>query len=88
VTGIGAEGRPARWDAGGQARWPRRLGETGEEGVALDNKRTGKVHWGLVRLLEQLAGGEREQAHELKAAAAMAGGAAGWRAEGKKGWLL
>jgi hypothetical protein len=87
VTGVGAEGRPARWDAGGQARWLRRLGETGEEGVALDNKQTWKVHWGLVRLLEQLAGGEREQVHEFKAAA-MAGGAAGWRAEGKKGRLL
>jgi hypothetical protein len=46
VTGVGAEGRPARGRAGDQARWPRRLGETGEGGVALDNKRTGKVHWG------------------------------------------
>jgi hypothetical protein len=36
-----------------------------------------------VKLLERLVGGERERAHELKAAAAMAGGAAGWRAEGR-----
>jgi hypothetical protein len=43
VAGVGAEGRPARGRAGDQARWPRRLGETGEGGVALDNKRTGKV---------------------------------------------
>jgi hypothetical protein len=39
--------------------------------------RTGKVHWGLVRLLERLASGERERAHELKAAAAMASGELG-----------
>jgi hypothetical protein len=88
VTDVGAEGRPVRWGAGGQAQQPRRLGETGEEGVALDNKRTGKVHWGLVRLLERLAGGERERAHELKAAAAMAWWSSGWRAAGKKGRLL
>jgi hypothetical protein len=53
----------------------------------LDNTRTGEVHWGLVTLLEWLAGGERERAHELKAAAAMAGGSSGWRAEGRKGGL-
>jgi hypothetical protein len=34
------------------------------------------VHWGLVKLLERLAGGERERAHEFKAATAMAGGGA------------
>jgi hypothetical protein len=49
----------------------------------LNNKRTGEVYWGLKKLLERLAGGERERAHEIKAAAAMAGGAAGWRAEGR-----
>jgi hypothetical protein len=54
----------------------------------LDKKRTGKVHWGLVRLLERLAGGERERAHELKAAAAMARWSSGWRAAGKKGRLF
>jgi hypothetical protein len=26
-TGVEAEGRPKRWPAGGQARWPRRLRE-------------------------------------------------------------
>jgi hypothetical protein len=31
ATGVEAEGRPARWGAGGQARWPRRLGENSEE---------------------------------------------------------
>jgi hypothetical protein len=31
ATGVEAEGRPARWGTGGQARWPRRLGENGEE---------------------------------------------------------
>jgi hypothetical protein len=38
----------------------------------LDHKRTGEVYWGLKKLLERLAGGEREQAHELEAAATMA----------------
>jgi hypothetical protein len=38
----------------------------------LNHKRTGEVYWGLMKLLERLAGGEREQAHELEAAAAMA----------------
>jgi hypothetical protein len=38
----------------------------------LDHKQTGEVYWGLKKLLEWLAGGEREQAHELEAAAAMA----------------
>jgi hypothetical protein len=51
----------------------------------VDNKRTGEVHWCLVKLLEQLAGGDRKRAHELKAAEAMAGGSSGWRAEGGKG---
>jgi hypothetical protein len=87
VTGVGAGGRPTRWRAGGHAQWPRRLGESGEEGVALDNKRTGKVHGGLVRLLERLAGGERERAHELMAAAAMARWSSGWCAAGKIGKL-
>jgi hypothetical protein len=56
----------------------------------LDSKRIGKVPWGLVRLLERLAGGERVRGGELTAAAAaaMAGGAVGWRAEGKKGRIL
>jgi hypothetical protein len=40
----------------------------------LGNTRTSEVHWCLVKLLEGLAGGERERAHELEAAAAMAGG--------------
>jgi hypothetical protein len=52
----------------------------------VDSKRTGEVHWCLVKLLERLAGGERERAHELKEAA-MAGGNSGWRAEGRKGGL-
>jgi hypothetical protein len=38
----------------------------------LNHKRTGEVYWGLMKLLERLAGGEREQAHELEAAVAMA----------------
>jgi hypothetical protein len=41
-----------------------------------------------VKLLEQLVGGERERAHELKAAAAMAWWSSGWRAEGRKERLL
>jgi hypothetical protein len=55
----------------------------GEEGSLLGNTRAWEVHWGLVKRLDRLAGGERERAHELKAAA-MAGGAAGWRTEGRK----
>jgi hypothetical protein len=76
VTGVRAEKLPARRIDGGRRRWPRRLGENGEEGVVLGNTRTWEVHWGLVKLLERLAGGERERAHGLKAAAAMAGGGA------------
>jgi hypothetical protein len=34
------------------------------------------VYWGPVKLLERLAGGERERGCELTAAAAMAGGGA------------
>jgi hypothetical protein len=83
VAGVGAEKLPARGIDGGRRRWPRRLGENGEEGVVLGNKQTKEVHGCLVKLLEQVVGGERERAHELKAAAAMAGSAAGWRAEGR-----
>jgi hypothetical protein len=79
VTELGRKGWPARGFDGGWRRWPRRLGENGEEGAGVDNKRTGEVHCCLVKLLERLAGGERERAHELKAAA-MAGGSSGWRA--------
>jgi hypothetical protein len=75
VSELGRKGWPARWGAGGQAR--RRLGETGKEGLAFDNKRTRNVPWGLVRLLERLAGGERKRGSELTAAAAMAGGELG-----------
>jgi hypothetical protein len=58
------------------------------EGVVQVNKRTWEVHGCLVKLLEQLAGGERERAHELKAAAAMAGGGARDGALREKGRLL
>jgi hypothetical protein len=84
VSELRRKGRPARGFDGGRRRRLRRLGGNGEEGTGVDNKRTGKVHWCLVKLLEQLDGGERERAHELKAAAAMAGGSSGWRAEGRK----
>jgi hypothetical protein len=56
--------------------------------MGLDNKRPREVHWGLGNLGKWSAGGERKRGGELTAAAAMAGGAAGWRAEGKKGRLL
>jgi hypothetical protein len=42
-AGVGAEGRPARGRAGGQARWPRRLGENRRGGGVLGNKRLGEV---------------------------------------------
>jgi hypothetical protein len=71
-VGVGRKGRPAREIDGGRQRLPRRLGGNGEEGTGVDNKRTGEVHGCLVKLLEQLAGGERERVHELKAAVAMA----------------
>jgi hypothetical protein len=51
------------WIDGGRRRWPRWLGENGEEGNGVDNKRTGEVHGCLVKLLEQLVGGEREREH-------------------------
>jgi hypothetical protein len=79
------KGWAARGFDGGRRRWPRRLGENGEEGVVLGNKRPWEVHGCLVKLQEQLVGGERERAHELKvAAAAMAWWSSGWRAEGRK----
>jgi hypothetical protein len=49
----------------------------------LGNKRLGEVHGCLRKLPEQLAGGEREWKHELRAAAAMAAvrlGVARWGA--------
>jgi hypothetical protein len=88
VTRVRAEKLPARGVDGGQRRWPRRLGENGEEGIVQGNKRTWEVHGCLVKLLEQLAGGERERAHELKAAASMAGGGARDGALREKGRLL
>jgi hypothetical protein len=78
------EGWPARGIDGGRRRLPRRLGENGEEGASFGNTRTWEVHRGLVKLLEWLAGGERERVHELKAAVAMAWARRGWRAEGRK----
>jgi hypothetical protein len=42
----------------------------------LGNTRPWEVHWGLVKLLERLAGGERERGCEFMAAAAMVGGGA------------
>jgi hypothetical protein len=71
-VGVGRKGRPAREIDGGRQRLPRRLGGNGEEGTGVDNKRTGEVHGCLVKLLDQLASGERERVHELKAAVAMA----------------
>jgi hypothetical protein len=88
VTGVRAEKLPARGIDGGRQRWLWRLGENGEEGVVLGNTRTWGVYWGLVKLLERLADGERERGCELTAAAAMAGGAAGMARGGEKGWLL
>jgi hypothetical protein len=69
---------------------PQRLGENGEEGDGVGNTRTWEVYWGLVKLVEWSAGGERERVHELKAAAAaaMAGGATGMARGGEKGLLL
>jgi hypothetical protein len=63
VPELRRKGRPARWIGGGRRRWPRRLGENGEEGNDVDNKRTGVVHGCLVKLLEQLVGGECEREH-------------------------
>jgi hypothetical protein len=77
MVGARAEGWPARGIDGGRRRLPRRLGENDEEGAGLDNTRPREVHWGLVKLGDWLAGDERERVHELMAAAAMAGGAAG-----------
>jgi hypothetical protein len=46
------------------------------------------VYWGLVKLLERLAGGECERGCELTATTAMAGGVAGMARGGEKGRLL
>jgi hypothetical protein len=70
VAGAGVEGRPARGFSGGRRRWPRRLGEGGEEALHWAIKRLGEVYGCLRVLPEQLAGGEWKQ--ELGAAAAMA----------------
>jgi hypothetical protein len=83
VSELGRKGRPKRGIDGGRRRLPRRLGGNGEEGTSVDNKRTGEVRRCLVKLLEQLAGGERERVHELKAEAAMARWSCWWRAEGR-----
>jgi hypothetical protein len=84
VPELRQKGQPAKWIDGGRRRWPLRLGGNDKEGVGLDNTRTGEAHWGLVKLLGWLAGGERERTHELKAAAAMARWSSGWRTEGFK----
>jgi hypothetical protein len=52
---------PARGFDGGRRRWPRRLGEHGEESVVLGNKRAWEVHGCLGKLPEQLVGGEHER---------------------------
>jgi hypothetical protein len=69
VIGVRAGKLPARGVDGGRRRWPRRLRENGDGGAVLGNKRTWEAHGCLVKLLEQLVGGKRERAHELKAAA-------------------
>jgi hypothetical protein len=76
VARVEVERRPTSGIDGGRRRLPRQLGGNGEEGAGLDNTQPREVHWGLGKPGEWLAGGEREQVHELKAAAAMAGGAA------------
>jgi hypothetical protein len=69
---------------GGRRRLPRRLGGNCERGAVFGNTRTWEIHWCLVKLLERLAGGERERGCELTAAAAMAGGTAGMARGGEK----
>jgi hypothetical protein len=85
---LGRKGRPTRGIDGGRQWLRRRLGENDEKGDGLVNMRTGEVYWGLGKPVEWSAGGERERVHELKAAAAMAGGAAGLACGGEKGRLL
>jgi hypothetical protein len=89
VTELGWKGWPARGFDDGRPRWPRRLGGTARTARDLNHKRTGEVYWGLMKLLERLAGGERERAHELEVAAAMAAeGGSGWRAGGARRGLI
>jgi hypothetical protein len=87
VAGVRAEKLPVRGIDGGRRRLPWWLGENGEGGVGFGNTRPREVYWGLVKLAEWSAGGERERGHELKAAAAMAGGGSGWRTKGRRGGL-
>jgi hypothetical protein len=72
VAGVGAEEWLARGFGSGRRRWPRRLGEGGEEALRWAIKRLGEVYGCLRVLPEQLAGGKREWKQELGAAAAMA----------------
>jgi hypothetical protein len=76
VSELRRKGRPARGIDGSRRRLPRRLRGNDEGGVVLGNTRPWEVHWGLVKLLERLAGGEREWGCEFMAAAAMVGGGA------------
>jgi hypothetical protein len=76
VSELRRKGWSARGIDGGRRRWPRRLGGNGEGGAVLGNTRPWEVHWGLVKVLERLVGGERERGCEFTAAAAMADGGA------------
>jgi hypothetical protein len=76
VTGVGAEGRPARGFNGGRRRWLQRLGEKKRGSAVLGSKQAWEVYGCLGKRPEQLVDGERERGGELQAAAAMAGGAA------------
>jgi hypothetical protein len=82
---LGRKGRPARGIDGGRRWLPRQLGGNGEGGASYGNTRTWEVHWCLVKLLERLDGGEREQGCELTVVAATAGGSAGMAHGGEKG---
>jgi hypothetical protein len=57
---------------GGRRRWPRRLGEDGEEALGWAIKRLGEVYGCLRERPGQLVDGKSEWRHELHAAAAMA----------------
>jgi hypothetical protein len=68
MVGEGDRRRPAEVAAAARGN--------GEGGAVLGNTRPWEVHWGLVKVLERLVGGERERGCEFTAAAAMADGGA------------
>jgi hypothetical protein len=83
VAGSGCA--PATAHGGGRRRRSRRLGVLRRGGQIEANKRTRELAWVLRKLTTGLDGGERERGALAPAAATMAMGGSGWRAERVRG---